>query len=176
MSFLTFALFFTLLLSRCNYINFKRNMVCLKCDHKRPKAFNSSPLPSQSISGNMPNRRTRPFFGQEKQCREEGFDELKFVESQHNSSSFDDVSGFIDFPVIGGKSDLSQNVQRQDRWRREMAEQNRSASKAKENADLFKSSIIRAGREFLQSNEDDDEMAEWFGRKPNQNLGRLSET
>ncbi|KAJ1425355.1 Zinc finger, RanBP2-type [Sesbania bispinosa] len=26
----------------CNYINFRRNMVCLKCDHRRPRVSNTS--------------------------------------------------------------------------------------------------------------------------------------
>ncbi|KAL3501963.1 hypothetical protein ACH5RR_036412 [Cinchona calisaya] len=160
----------------CNYINFKRNMVCLKCDHKRPKALNSSPLPSQSASDNTPYRRTRPYFGQEKHCRNEGVDEYKFVEAEgpQRSNSFNEVAGFIDFPLLGGKSELSQNVQKQQRWRKEMAEQSRNTAKAKENADIFKSSISQASREFLQSN-DDAEMAEWFGYKPSQDIGRLSE-
>ncbi|XP_027153499.1 zinc finger protein VAR3, chloroplastic-like [Coffea eugenioides] len=150
----------------CNYINFRRNMVCLKCDHKRPKASNSSSLPSPSASDHMPYRRTRPYFGQEKQCGDEESDVIKFVETegQHRSNSLDEAPGFVDFPLVCGKSDLSQNVQKQERWRKEMAEQSRSAAKAKENAGVFKSSITRDSRELLQL-DDDEEMAEWFGRR-----------
>ncbi|CAI9096765.1 OLC1v1032977C1 [Oldenlandia corymbosa var. corymbosa] len=146
----------------CNYLNFKRNMVCLKCDHKRPKAFNSSPLQMQSVSGNIPYRRTRPFFGEEKRGRDEGLDEFKFVETkgQDSSSSLDGAAGFIDFPVLGGKSELSQNA---ERWRMEMTEQNKGDAKAKRNADIFKSSFTEASCDLFQH---DEEMAEWFGQKP----------
>lgn len=140
-------------------------MVCLKCDHKRPKALKTPALQSQSANSSMPHRRMRPFFGQEKQCRDEGAGELNFVEKrgQHNWHSSDGNSGFIDFPVLGGKSDLSRDAQRQEKWRLE----NRSVAKAKENADLFKSSFIRTDDEHFESAQD-EEMAEWFAHTPNQ--------
>lgn len=152
----------------CNYINFKRNMVCLKCDHKRPKAMNSiaQVQASQSPSDNMHRPRTRPFFGQEMQYIYDEDDKLNFVDGDEVdiSSSFSKKTGLNDFPIIGGKSELSQNVEKQERWRKEMAEQNRSAAKAKENANEFKSSIIQPTSQFLQSSDDED-MAEWFGYK-----------
>lgn len=142
-------------------------MVCLKCDYKRPKALNSS-LPSQSVGDKIPYRRTRPYFGQEKQFTDEEVDDFGFVETegQYRSNSLNNVPGFVDFPLLGGKSDLSQNVLKQERWKKDMAEQRRSAAKAKEDADVFKSSFTRDSGEFLQV-DDGEEMAEWFGHKPN---------
>ncbi|KAM7487775.1 hypothetical protein LguiB_025259 [Lonicera macranthoides] len=143
----------------CNYINFRRNMVCLKCDHRRPKTF-------QPVNDNAGLHQSRPYFGQK---REHGADKWKFVEDgsekQDNSNSWKQVEGFVDFPVAGGKSNLSRNLEKQEKWKTEMAEKTRSTAKACENAEEFKSAITRRGLGFLEST-DDDEMDEWFGKSP----------
>lgn len=161
--------FITLLYCRCNYINFKRNMVCLKCDHKRPKALNPPPQRSQSASNYMNRSSTRPYFGQERRLyRDEGDDELKFVDNEEyclNSSSAS-PGLVVDFPIIGGRSELSQDAEKQERWKREMAEQNKSAAKARENADTFKSSFVQiSNNNLFQSTDNNEEMADWFGSR-----------
>ncbi|KAL2518753.1 RNA-binding Ran Zn-finger protein [Abeliophyllum distichum] len=103
------------------------------------------------------------WFGQEKQSRDEGVNSWKFVKSDGKdhtaSNSWNQLPGCIDFPVVGGKSDLSRNVQKQERWKMEMAVKNRIASRARENAVEFNS--IQGKNEFFESNH--DEMADWFG-------------
>lgn len=148
----------------CNYINFKRNMVCLKCDHRRPKALKPPPQRSQTASNNMNRPCTRSYFGQERLYRDE-VDKLKFVDSEEYSlNSSAGTAGLVDFPIIGGRSELSQDMEKQERWKKEMAEQNMSAAKARENADTFKSSFIQISNNLFQS-ADNEEMAEWFGNK-----------
>lgn len=86
-------------------------------------------------------------------------DSLKFVEGGSNEcsgpSSWDEGLGFVDFPINGGKSDLSRNAPRQERWKMEMEIQSRSGSR--EPRDGIPKKI-----EFLTDEDDDDEMAEWF--------------
>ncbi|KAK4423396.1 hypothetical protein Salat_1922400 [Sesamum alatum] len=143
----------------CNYINFRRNMVCLKCDHKRPIASNTAYIASQSMDNNVKNHQTQPWFVPEKQNMHEGNNSLEFVESgsqgHSGSSSSNQVPGFMDFPVVGGKSDLSRNVQMQESWKMEMAHKSRTGINAKVGPSRYKSEFLASG--------DDDEMAEWFG-------------
>ncbi|PIN13003.1 RNA-binding Ran Zn-finger protein [Handroanthus impetiginosus] len=152
----------------CNYINFRRNMVCLKCDHRRPIASNSANVASQPVNNNVKNHQTQPWFVQEKQSRHKRDDSLKFVESDSqdytSSSSWNQEPGFMDFPVVGGNSDLSQNTQKQELWKMEMANKSNTTGHAREDAGRYNSSIFEGKSEFLTSgNDDDDDMAEWFG-------------
>ncbi|KAK6146734.1 hypothetical protein DH2020_020603 [Rehmannia glutinosa] len=156
----------------CNYINFKRNMVCLKCDHKRPIASNSAGVESQPVNNNVKDHQTRPWFVQEKQSRYAGNESLKFVETgseDHiSSNSSNQMQGFMHFPVVGGKSDLSRNVQKQESWKMEMADKSRTVGPANEGTGGYNTSTIQKTSEYLASDDDDDDddMAEWFeGRK-----------
>ncbi|KAL2545876.1 Ran BP2/NZF zinc finger-like superfamily protein [Forsythia ovata] len=111
----------------CNYINFRRNMICLKCDHRRPIASHTAGNSSQPVSNAVNHHQMQNWFGQEKQSRDEGVNSWKFVESDgkdHTAShSWNQFPGCIDFPVVGGKSDLSRNVQKQERWKTEIGRQ-----------------------------------------------------
>ncbi|KAG8382712.1 hypothetical protein BUALT_Bualt05G0105900 [Buddleja alternifolia] len=139
----------------CNYINFKRNMVCLKCDHRRPIASYAADIASQPVNNNVKN------------------DSLKFVENEiedHSSlSSWNEERGFMDFPIIGGKSDLSRDVQKQELWKMEMSNKNSTGVCAREDTGKYNNSNFHKKREYLafgDDDDDDDEMAEWFeGRK-----------
>lgn len=143
----------------CNYINFRRNMVCLKCDHKRPIASNTAYIASQPMDNNVKNHQMQPWFVPEKQNRDEGNNSLEFVESgsrgHSGSSVWNQVPGFMDFPVVGGKSDVSRNMQMQESWKTEMAHTRRTAVNANDGTGSYKSEFLASG--------DDDEMAEWFG-------------
>ncbi|KAA8529008.1 hypothetical protein F0562_033504 [Nyssa sinensis] len=103
----------------CNYINFRRNMVCLKCDHRRPKAANFADNPVQPQH-------------EDRQTGNRGVNRWRFVEDEsrdHDGSNLGNgVPGFEDFPIAGGKSELSRNAQKQERWKMEMAERSRKAS------------------------------------------------
>lgn len=148
---------FTLIyICRCNYINFKRNMVCLKCDHRRPIA-------SQTVNK---NNQTQVWHEQERSSRYKGDNSFKFVESENEdqigSSSYQSP-GFKDFPVAGGKSDLSRDVQKHDSWKRKMAVKSRAVIRETEDSGRHEAYIFQGRREDPASGVDDD-MAEWFGK------------
>ncbi|KAL3635948.1 hypothetical protein CASFOL_020495 [Castilleja foliolosa] len=126
----------------CNYINFRRNMVCLKCDHKRPIA--SHPVNNDNLN----SRQTRPWFGQEKKSKYDGEGFLEFVEdgSEDNVSSMN----LMHFPVVGGKSEFSRDVKKQELWKMEMiGESKKIDDEEDDDSDS-------------DDDDDDDDMAEWF--------------
>ncbi|KAK3035607.1 hypothetical protein RJ639_033199 [Escallonia herrerae] len=139
---------------KCNYINFRRNMVCLKCDHKRPKASNSTGPPPQSGHNNYKPDvvETSRFVEDEK-------------EDQDGSNLWNDVPGVLDFPIVGGKSSLSPNAQMQERWKLDMTEEKKNIATAGDNADDFEPAMTwRRSSDVLESTSD-EEMAEWFGHE-----------
>ncbi|GAA0171058.1 hypothetical protein LIER_25184 [Lithospermum erythrorhizon] len=149
----------------CNYINFRKNMVCLKCDHKRPKSKNHLSKNSQPTSNNMGYRRTRPIFGEEMHSKEDEDTIWEYVgrenDTNKHSNSWNQIPAFEDFPILGGKSHLSRDVQRQERWKREMELSRKNAKKDRENAENFKRSILNKDVDPFHCS-DDEEMADWF--------------
>ncbi|KAL6566329.1 hypothetical protein OROGR_001944 [Orobanche gracilis] len=151
----------------CNYINFKRNMVCLKCDHKRPIPSSNAGIASQTANNDVKSHQMRAWFGQLKQSGHEGGRPLDFVETESeghaSSSSLEEVPNFMHFPVVGGKSDLSRDVERQQLWKIEMAEKSRNEGRPRKDSFRHDSYDIRGGmKEYLISSDDDDDMSEWF--------------
>lgn len=134
-------------------------MVCLKCDHRRPIASNTADI--------VMNNQTQPWHEQERLSRYKGDDSFKSVEGENEdrigSSSCNQAPGFEDFPVVGGKSDLSRDGQKHDLWKREMAVKSRTVIREREYSGRHKSYIFRGRREDPASGVDDD-MAEWFGK------------
>ncbi|KAL5568907.1 hypothetical protein UlMin_025482 [Ulmus minor] len=163
----------------CNYINFRRNMVCLKCDHRRPNAGNSSETPENPLENGQYGYNSRSRF-----VRDENTDDNQPPLQHHRQyanrvadmwrygeldgeertipASLNDASGFVDFPIVGGQSDLSQNAGRIDEWKLEMLERRKGTFKAKSDDDF---TSVRTQRRFeiSGSTDDDEEMAEWFG-------------
>lgn len=141
-------------------------MACLKCDHRRPKASNSFATSNLTQNSNGENRQSRPYFGEGRQVEDASVNKWIFVEDgkedQDASHSWNVNPCLVDFPVVGGKTDLSKNVQHQARWKHEMAERNKSIVEAKENADEFKAAIMERRRKFSETAQD-EEMAGWFG-------------
>ncbi|KAH6790398.1 hypothetical protein C2S51_005404 [Perilla frutescens var. frutescens] len=163
---------------KCNFLNFARNTRCLQCKENPPKrqlnhgewecdsrpiASNGADITSQTVN----NHQTQPQYMQEGWSRFKGDDSLKFVESesgdQIGSSSWNQAPGFKDFPVLGGKSDLSRDVQKQDSWKMGMAAKSRTKSREREDSGRHKS-YIRRGTSECPASGDDDDMAEWFGK------------
>ncbi|KAJ6771826.1 RAN BP2/NZF ZINC FINGER-LIKE SUPERFAMILY PROTEIN [Salix koriyanagi] len=140
----------------CNYINFRRNMVCLKCDHRRPKASNSFK------SSTEPEHGTGGVHGT---YHKRGADVWRFVEEErednHSISSNEGVR-FVDFPIAGGKSILSQNAQERERWKLEMWGRSKGAVHVEEGEKEFERANTQRRFKYLESTDDED-MAEWFG-------------
>ncbi|MCE3051662.1 hypothetical protein HAX54_050468 [Datura stramonium] len=160
----------------CNYINFKRNMVCLKCDHRRPKASSGVGSSSRSIKSIKQHRiisRTRPYFGELNQETDEDVDEWGLVDSDYedhfSSMPANQVGGFVDFPVLGGNSELSRDAKKQERWKKKMTAKSTITAKERENTVDLKSSFICYSKCF--QNTGNEEMDEWFGLKNTHSAG-----
>ena len=154
-------------------------MVCLKCDHRRPKAEISSEASGEPLlehGGCRENNKfrfsrgntdgnTQPSLRQRRQIRDDGADMWRFVEDESGecsrSKSLNEGSGFVDFPIAGGKSDFSQNEEKKERWKLEMLERSKGTFKGK-NDDESESASIHKSLESSEST-DDEEMAGWFG-------------
>ncbi|KAJ6324306.1 hypothetical protein OIU76_011582 [Salix suchowensis] len=163
----------------CNYINFRRNMVCLKCDHRRPKAsnsFKSSTEPEHGTGGNSEQSGLKflhsgneaadhKFVGVHGTYHKRGADVWRFVEEErednHSISSNEGVR-FVDFPIAGGKSILSQNAQERERWKLEMLGRSKGAVNVEEGEKEFERANTQRRFKYLESTDDED-MAEWFG-------------
>ncbi|KAK9277769.1 hypothetical protein L1049_007316 [Liquidambar formosana] len=167
----------------CNYINFRRNMVCLKCDYRRPKASNISDTsePHHEDRGLCQPHGMKfvsdEFDGQcsdteEIQNRNKGVADMRrFVEDESydhdDASSWSGNSRFVDFPIVGGKGDLSLSSQKRERWKTDMAERRRCSRRsirATEDTGELRSASLTTRLEFTEST-DDEEMADWFGHR-----------
>ncbi|KAL3360757.1 hypothetical protein AABB24_013949 [Solanum stoloniferum] len=130
----------------CNYINFKRNTVCLKCDHRRPKASSCAGSSCGSTKQNRTISRTRPYFGE---LNEETDEEWQLVESEcEDRLSSMPENQAVDFPVLGGNSELSRDAKKQERWK---------TGNERENGDELNNKYFQ--------NSGNEEMDEWFGHK-----------
>lgn len=180
---------------RCNYLNFRRNMVCLKCDHRRPKAANSSDSSVQpQIEEKGRNIRKMGFVRNQgniddqtsvmitrRKNRKEGFGMRRFVEDRNESHqsaySWNDTSQFDSFPISGGKSELSKSSKKREAWKKEMMKRNKSSLETTESEeDGFWSDSDQSDKETSYFT-DDQEMEEWFGvgkLKKNGTLGSKS--
>ncbi|ERM99580.1 uncharacterized protein LOC18427615 isoform X1 [Amborella trichopoda] len=153
----------------CNYINFRRNMVCLKCDWKRPKTLNcgENSLSPQNKFPEFRQGSKKTWFGNN--CKTNNYrsveednngesTEVNFWDSGDEEREMAHTSRrgrleFEDFPVKGGKSTISQererdNRERENRWGR---------LSSHERFDVSYNGCSN-------SDDDDDEMAGWFGK------------
>lgn len=169
----------------CSYLNFRRNMVCLKCDHRRPiasKASNSSLPPQQEDIDHYKNSKFAFVAHQgdrsdetpmvfERKNRNGDSHLWSFVEDRNEKRKYlnksNDPSDFIDFPIVGGKTHLSE-VQSREAYKTELPNQCERPSRQSETDDEFCSSDDMSNDdEFCSANNqstDDDEMDEWFGK------------
>nr|KYP35835.1 hypothetical protein KK1_043105 [Cajanus cajan] len=138
----------------CNYLNFRRNMVCLKCDHRRPIGDRSYETPM--------------IFGRKNRNRDSHM--WRFVEDRNENheclNKSNDPSDFVDFPIVGGKTQLTE-VQRREAYKTELPNQFRRPSWQSETDDEFCSDSLSTDDEFCSDNNqstDDEEMDEWFGK------------
>lgn len=103
--------------------------------------------------------------GRTRKSQETGSNMWRFVDDSNDyacSSACNDDSGFLDFPISGGKSDLSQDEQRRERWKLEMLQRRKSTITASPEDDKFRSANFPRKLDFPEST-DDEELAEWFG-------------
>ncbi|XP_050232401.1 uncharacterized protein LOC126681066 isoform X2 [Mercurialis annua] len=163
----------------CNYINFRRNMVCLKCDHRRSKALNSpnnvSTKPEQDNGGysrlssnNAENEAANDKSEKrDRKNRKKGPRNWKFVEEEEDdddSSLCNKDARYMNFPIVGGKSILSQDEQKREKWKAEMLEKkNKSVITTSESDEEVEyDDDTRGTFKYVEATYDED-MAEWFG-------------
>lgn len=91
----------------------------------------------------------------------------RFVEEEseddNQSDSWDEDSGFVDFPIAGGKSALSRNPHGTEKWKLKISERNRSTVRTRE-TDESSSANSQKKSDFVEST-DDEEVTGWFGHK-----------
>ncbi|KAM7270037.1 hypothetical protein ACFE04_029251 [Oxalis oulophora] len=149
----------------CNYLNFRRNMVCLKCDHKRPKsykAFARSVEPkygSHPYAANLSSASDRKFQGQRNRTNDfQSFVEGESCEDNNGSDSLDDDVGFDDFPIKGGKTKLSQDVEKKEKWKAEMSKRGIRGTQD----DQESSSATNERRKQLLQTASDEDKTNWL--------------
>ena len=112
---------------RCNFINFRRNKVCLKCNHKRPKALNpsyTSAQPEHRHRGNFNHSRLKLMakkganycepVGLDRQSKNRDADMWRFAEEgseddNYQLTSWDEVPESNYFPSSRDEGDTSQS-------------------------------------------------------------------
>ncbi|KAI4313711.1 hypothetical protein L6164_026667 [Bauhinia variegata] len=167
----------------CNYINFRRNMVCLKCDHRRPKASNVSDSSFQSqhedkdhhencklnllrSNGNSNYQSSMVMY----RNRSRGSNTWRFVDNvnddQNRSNSWNDNSQFINFPIVGGMTEFSENAQKREEWKKDMLRRSKGLVGTSESDDEFWSDD-NENRKRIFDLTDDEEIDEWFGNGKN---------
>ncbi|GMH15155.1 hypothetical protein Nepgr_016996 [Nepenthes gracilis] len=83
-----------------------------------------------------------------------------FVEDNELSAGNDSTLEFMDFPIHGGGSELSQNKDKIEEWKLEMAARKRNAAEEK----AWDSNTTATRRSTFVKCSDDNEIAEWFGQ------------
>ncbi|KAK7849046.1 zinc finger protein var3 [Quercus suber] len=145
---------------KCNFLNFAKNTRCLQCKEKPPKRqlnmgeweYASAQPPHDT--GGYHNKSGMSFVkvkteindqlsvGQNRH-QDRGSNMWRFVEDNSGvydgSSSWNEDSGFVNFPIAGGKSDLSQNAQRREKWKSEMLERSKSTVRTRPELDEVRS-------------------------------------
>lgn len=163
----------------CNYINFRRNIMCLRCDYRRPKGStyceSSSQLDDDSRSFRQLDgtnfvrhaRNSRSSDRLDRQNRRIVSNMWRFIEDESKDGAElnleNQSSVFVDFPIAGGKSSLSQNAERRERWKLEMLERSRTTFREKKNNADCRSQSSKEQEVGLFECTDDQEIEEWFG-------------
>lgn len=135
-------------LYRCNYINFRKNTLCLRCDHRRPKALNTRNVSAgpKLYSGKFGNNSSR----------RKNDDDCMW---RFGGSEGEEHCRFPDFP----------SAESAERRKVEMLERRRSLENAMEKEEdlILRSDSMERRIEFVECSDDEDIM-EWFEHKPEQ--------
>ncbi|RRT69865.1 hypothetical protein B296_00018790 [Ensete ventricosum] len=166
------------IITGCNYINFRKNSVCLRCAWKRPKAINNGDFVRSEHDSQIDNRSHSFSF-----VRDSDIDAKKLMTQKEDSdfwrSSEDECSdygddrsnlwkGFNDFPIIGGRTAISQDATARRRWKEKMSKRCLDPSgECVEESDHDVASVTPSSDMDLDMDVDncssEDDTAEWFG-------------
>lgn len=153
--------------------------MCLRCDYRRPKGStyceSSSQLDDDSRSFRQLDgtnfvrhaRNSRSSDRLDRQNRRIVSNMWRFIEDESKDGAElnleNQSSVFVDFPIAGGKSNLSQNAERRERWKLEMLERSRTTFREKKNNADCRSQSSKEQEVGLFECTDDQEIEEWFG-------------
>lgn len=171
-------LFIVIPFCRCNYINFRKNYYCLKCGWKRPKAACIGENAAESHTNNKeqfskPSETTSLRFQHKKSHLKEGrsdfqsFSKYNFckdngVDEDDDMHEVGNTTEFHEFPIAGGKSEISKDPLMRKRWKEEMRNKRvvERLSFQKNDHEISSSSTLKT----IRSNEsgDEDDIAGWF--------------
>ncbi|XP_062214797.1 zinc finger protein VAR3, chloroplastic-like [Phragmites australis] len=163
----------------CNYLNFKRNAFCLKCGWKRPKSLNSqdSIEPQHDLKHNK--NPTISFVQDGVQLKKwqiaEKINPLSDEDSDFWSSEEDqgdngansmlpmqkDCKFLESFPIVGGRTAISQDPLAREKWKEEMSKRNNGLpiKESQEHNQPFNHVRLPRSMELVES---DDDIASWF--------------
>lgn len=158
-------------------------MICLKCDWKRPKASNSGDFAGsqhhnqghQKHSGISFVRNSDDTTGQHVQWKPTEVEDSDFWSSAEDGEGNDEDkldarNKFADnFPILGGRSTVSQDLVARERWKEEMSKSSKGhPGKRKQETDGGLDSAGPGSSIQLDESGGEDEIAEWFqGAKDN---------
>ncbi|KAH7683460.1 Ran binding protein zinc finger-like protein [Dioscorea alata] len=161
----------------CNYINFRRNMLCLKCDWKRPKGTNNGENTSVSLHNMQGHHKHNGLnfardgadsankWRYDQRTPQSGDEKPDFwSEEDENINSSDKVFEFDNFPIVGGKSAVSQNPLLRERWKEEMLKKSQGTldERSNEKDSGLDFASFSGAEELNESSDDDDDIAAWF--------------
>ncbi|RZR99536.1 hypothetical protein BHM03_00029101 [Ensete ventricosum] len=169
----TFGLFSTFVSSSLSAAT-ASNSVCLRCAWKRPKAINNGDFVRSEHDSQIDNRSHSFSF-----VRDSDIDEKKLMTQKEDSdfwrSSEDECSdygddrsnlwkGFNDFPIIGGRTAISQDATARRRWKEKMSKRCLDPSgECVEESDHDVASATPSSDMDLDNCSSEDDTAEWFG-------------
>lgn len=145
-------------------------MVCLKCDHRRPKVSNTSNSSLQpqgedsrlTFAGYRFDSNKESPMALERKSSNRDSQKWRFVEDGNEHHMYlensNDTSEMLAFPIAGGKTGMSK-IERGEDYKNESPNQCKKHFWQSETDDEFCSSDNQSS--------DDDEMAEWFGKGKN---------
>ncbi|KAL6909447.1 hypothetical protein ACP4OV_001728 [Aristida adscensionis] len=166
----------------CNYVNFKRNAFCRRCNWKRPKSLNSQETIESRHELEHNKNPTISFV-------QDGFQSRRWqIQQKHDAlsdedsdfwSSDEERSGrsadhsmvpvqkdykFLEsFPIVGGRTAVSQDPLAREKWKQEMSKGNRDSPAEDSQEDEQPCSPARLPKSMeLVESDDDDEISSWF--------------
>lgn len=157
---------------RCNYINFRRNAICLNCDHRRPKALNVSKFSVQPEDGKEGKRAVGANVVSPSSLRRQGqyggLKEWRFVDVDEETEVHEQLKGeawrFMDFPIAGGKSDLSRDIRKREDWKlKTVGGKERGVGRQRHSRDGLQACGSPTRTERPQCAYEEDDVADWFG-------------
>ncbi|KAL5219069.1 hypothetical protein ABZP36_019753 [Zizania latifolia] len=164
----------------CNYVNFKRNAFCLKCGWKRPKSLNDQDTiePHRDLEHNK--HPTISFVQDALQSRRQqrilqnkaplSVEDSDFWSADDEEGAYNSDDGrsplqkdykFLEgFPIIGGRTAMSQDPLEREKWKEEMSRRSKGLlTKVSEESNHVR---IPKSIEQIDSGDDDDDISSWF--------------